>query len=70
MKINERKIKGRIVEKFRSQRSFAKEMKWSERTLSLKLNGLRSWKHDDICKACKVLDISRNEILDYFFIEQ
>lgn len=61
------KLKGRIVERFGSQAVFAKEMNMSERTLSLKMNGKRSWKQTDICKAAKLLGISRDDIVDYFF---
>lgn len=62
-----RKLKGRIIEIFGTQQSFAKAMDWSERTLSLKMNGLRSWKQTDICKAVKLLELTENDIPLYFF---
>lgn len=61
------KLKGRIIEKYGNQYSFAKAMGWSERTLSLKMNNLRVWTQRDIVKASKLLDIPENEIQDYFF---
>lgn len=61
------KLRGKIIEKYGTQYSFAKAMKWSERTLSLKMNGLRPWKQTDICKAMELLDIPESEMQDYFF---
>ena len=55
MAFNYNKLKGRIVEMFGNQIEFAKAMEWSERTLSLKLNGKVSWKQSDILKAVKLL---------------
>ena len=42
-------------------------MGWSERTLSLKMNGIRSWKQPDICQAVKLLGLSDKDIPAYFF---
>lgn len=67
MAFNYSKLKGRIVEIFGSQISFAKAMEWSERTLSLKLNGKVSWKQTDIAKAIRLLKLSDSDIQDYFF---
>lgn len=61
------KLKGRIIEKFGTQQVFANAMEWSERTLSLKMNNLRVWTQKDIIKASNLLDISEDEIQDYFF---
>lgn len=61
------KLKGRIIEVFGSQYKFAEAMGWSERTTSLKLNGTRSWKQPDICKAVCLLDLAENDIPTYFF---
>ena len=61
------KLKGRIIEKYDSQSSFANAMEWSERTLSLKLNGKLFWKQSDICKAVNLLELSADDIQDYFF---
>lgn len=61
------KLKGKIVEAFGTQQDFAKAMEWSERTLSLKINGRRSWKQSDIMKAIRLLNLSESDIQDYFF---
>lgn len=61
------KLKGRIIEKYGSQGSFANAMQWSERTLSLKMNNLRAWTQKDIVKASDLLDLSQKDIQDYFF---
>lgn len=61
------KLRGRIVELFGNQGEFAKAMNWSERTLSLKMNGKVSWKQTDIVKAVELLKLSDNDIKPYFF---
>ena len=67
MAYNYNKLRGRIVEKFKTQRAFANAMGWSERTLSLKMNGVRYWDQPDINKAMELLGISLDEIQVYFF---
>jgi hypothetical protein len=67
MAFNYNKLRGKIIEKFGTQYDFAGAMGWSERTLSLKLNSNRSWKQDDICKAVKLLELSNEDIISYFF---
>lgn len=67
MAFDYRKLRGRIVEIFGSQSEFAKAMKWSERTLSLKMTGKRPWKQRDICKAIELLELSEEDIPAYFF---
>lgn len=61
------RLRGRIVEIFGTQACFAVAMGWSERTLSLKMNGLRSWKQPDICKAVDLLKLSDKDIPSFFF---
>lgn len=61
------KLKGRIVEKYSNQIEFAKAMNWSEKTLSKKLNGKVAWKQTDICRAIKLLELSEDDIPEYFF---
>ena len=61
------KLRGRIVEKYGSQMEFAKAMNWSERTLSKKINGKIPWKQTDICIALKLLELSEDDIQEYFF---
>lgn len=67
MPLNYNKLKGKIVEVFGNQQEFAKAMEWSERTLSLKINGKRSWKQTDIMKAIALLNLSESDIQEYFF---
>ena len=67
MTFNYNKLRGRIIEIFGSQSEFAKKMKWSERTLSLKMQGKISWKQVDILKAISLLKLSADDILEYFF---
>lgn len=67
MAFNYSKLRGRIVEKFGCQSEFAKEMMWSERTLSLKLNGKVPWKQTDILNAVSLLELSEDDIQEYFF---
>ena len=61
------KLRGKIVEKFGTQTEFSKAMNLSERTMSLKLNGGRAWKQDEICRAVGLLELSNEDIQDYFF---
>ena len=51
------KLRGKIVEKFGTQTEFSKAMNLSERTMSLKLNGGRAWKQDEICRAVGLLEL-------------
>jgi transcriptional regulator with XRE-family HTH domain len=67
MSFNYRKLRGRIIEKYGKQYVFAEKMDMSERTLSLKLNGKIYFSQDEIAKASKLLDISDEQIIDYFF---
>jgi len=61
------KLLGRITEKFGTQAKFAEAMGLSERSLSLKLNGKVGFKHNEITKACQLLEITGAEITSYFF---
>lgn len=67
MAFNYNKLRGRIVEIYGSQTEFAKAMKWSERTLSLKMNGKIPWKQTDIVNAVRLLGLSESDIQEYFF---
>ncbi len=67
MAFNYNKLRGRITEIFGTQSCFAVAMGWSERTLSLKLNGERAWKQPDICKALELLCLEQGNIPEYFF---
>ena len=67
MAFNYNKLRGRIVEIYGSQIEFAKAMQWSERTLSLKMNGKIPWKQTDIVNAVRLLGLSESDIQEYFF---
>ena len=66
MAFNYNKLRGKIVEIYGSQIAFAKAMKWSEKTLSLKLNGKVPWRQTDIMTAVQILGLSESDIQDYF----
>ena len=67
MAFNYNKLRGKIVEIYGSQIESAQAMKWSEKTLSLKLNGKVPWKQTDIMTAIQILRLSESDIQDYFF---
>lgn len=67
MAFNYQKLKGRIIEKYDSQRAFASAMGWSERTMTLKINSGVPWKQADICKAVELLELEESDIPVYFF---
>lgn len=62
-----RKLLGKVIEKYGKQYVFAKAMSWSERTCSKKLTGQIEWRQSEILKACKLLGITENEVVTYFF---
>lgn len=61
------KLRGRIIEKFGSQKAFAAAMGMNVSTLSFKLNGKSEWTREEIEKACGLLDIPIEEVHSYFF---
>lgn len=64
-----RKLRGKIIEKYGTLKNFALEMQWSERTLSLKMNCKVFWKQPEITKAARLLEISSDEVIEYFFTQ-
>lgn len=64
------KLKGKIIEKYGNQYSFAKALGVSERTLSLKLNGKIFFGQDEISKILRLLDVNTSAIREYFFVEK
>lgn len=60
------KLKGRIIEKFNTIRDFAKAMGKTQNTITAKLKGTSPWKTYEIDLACKLLDISQEQISLYF----
>ena len=61
------KLRGRIIEKFGTYKDFAESLNMNRATLSCKLNSVRGISKKDIAVFCKALDISKQEIGDYFF---
>lgn len=67
MRFNYAKLKGRIKEKYGKQEDFAKAIGLTPTTFSFKINSKAKWKQDEIVKAAKLLEISQDEIAEYFF---
>ena len=70
MSYNYNKLRGRIVEKFRTQVEFAREMGISERTMSLKMTNKMPFKQQEISKAIELLEIDEGEVQSYFFTQE
>ena len=64
------KMRGKIREKFGTQNAFAEAMEFSSATLSDKLNNKVQWNQKEIDKAVKLLEISKEDIVAYFFTEK
>lgn len=64
------KLKGRIKEKGLTQEDVAKYIKKGKSTFSLKLNNQSLFVQDEISEIIKLLDISPEEIKEYFFTEK
>ena len=67
MSYNYSALLGKIVEVFGTQAKFAEAIGVSEHTVSLRLNGKRQWKQEEILKASSLLHIPKEEISHYFF---
>lgn len=63
------KVKGRIIEKYGSQRAFAVAIGTTEQTVTSKLNGKSQFSLDDISVWCRALDISPGDVGSYFFAD-
>lgn len=64
------KLRGKIVEKFRTQGGFARAIHMSDRSMSLKLNNGIGLSQSDIILWCNILDIETKDIPEYFFTEK
>lgn len=62
-----RKLRGRIVEKYESQRKFAGIIHVTPQSVVNKLGGRSEFSQSDIIAWCMVLDIPHDEIPEYFF---
>ncbi len=63
------KLRGRIIEKYGSNKAFAEAMGISEASVSSKLSNGASFFQSQITKACYLLDIPKEEVGAYFFTE-
>lgn len=65
--MNYSKLKGKIVEMYRTQSAFADAMKMNKATLNGKLNNKSQWTASEITKSCDLLDIPLSDAHLYFF---
>ena len=61
------KLRGRIVEKFGSQKRFSAKIGLSEQSVTAKLNDRTDFSKEDILLWSKTLDIEQDNIGAYFF---
>ena len=61
------KLRGRIVEKFGTQKQFGKAMNISESSLTLKLAGSSGFTQGEIIRAMDLLDLEDSSVAQYFF---
>ena len=64
------KLRGRIVELYGSQRLFAKAIHKSEQTVVYKLTGKYSFSQEDIIEWGNALNISKEEVGEFFFADK
>lgn len=70
MIFNNAKLKGRIVEKYGSQKAFADAIHKTETTVNNKLNDKRGMTQEDIIEWANALEIGVNDIGAYFFAQK
>ena len=68
--VDTNKLRGRIVEKYLYMGEFAKAIGKELRFVSSYLSHQRYLNQSDISEWAKALDISNEEIPDYFFVEE
>ena len=61
------KLRGRIKERFGSEKAFAEAMGMAPSNLSARLNGKIHWGSVEIRLACDLLKIPDDEVVAYFF---
>ena len=66
MNFDHSKLRGKIYEKFRSQRQFAQAMGISPATLNHRLSGKLPFTAPEMFKAITLLEIDPSEISKYF----
>ena len=61
------KLRGRIVEKYGTQKRFSQAMNMSESSLTLKLAGASYFTQGEIYRAKMLLDLEEGSVSPYFF---
>lgn len=64
------KLRGKIKERFKTQDNFAKALGIGRVALSQKLNGKVDFSQSEISKSVSLLEISYDDISEYFFTEK
>lgn len=67
LQYNYKKLRGRIVEKYGSQKKFADILGVSENSVSKKMQGKTGFSQEDIVKWSQLLNIKKDEYTLYFF---
>lgn len=62
------KLRGRIIEKFGTMRSFAESMHMHANTLSRKMGNTLVWNQEEMPRAMDLLGENPKKIKDYFFV--
>lgn len=65
-----RRLKGKIREKFGTQKAFADAIGLSVVAVNQRLNGKVQWKAPEMARACEVLLIPSDDVWQYFFIRK
>lgn len=61
------RLRGKIVERYKTLKNFADETHQSVSSVNLRINGIREFKSTDIFNWANYLGIPDSEISDYFF---
>lgn len=67
MSFNYNKLRGRIIEKFRTQKAFAEAAGYSENTITDKLSGKVPISHKDVENWNQLLGINTDEIGSFYY---
>lgn len=65
---NYNKLRGRIIEKYGSQKAFSEALHISQAALTSRLSGATYFTQSEISKANELLGIDSADISDYFFV--
>ena len=67
LKFDYSKLKGKITEKYDTQKAFADSLGITEGTMTAKLHGYTYFTQDEIMRSVGLLDIDPGEVTLYFF---